>query len=66
MKPCAHPLEGRECGQPAVAIVKVKQGKLTQQDRDQTIGRGVGTLWLPICEMHIASYPDYDGQRIEQ
>jgi len=46
--------------------IVVKQGKLSQLDTgDKMMGRGVGSIYLPVCEMHRANYPDHDGFELD-
>lgn len=49
------------CGQPAVCVIKTKEGKISQEIPGDKMGRGVASQWVPICQMHKALYPDYDG-----
>ena len=62
---CEHKTNGVRCGKPAVCIIKTKEGKLLQTDEAHTgMGRGVGSLWLPICEFHKENYPDHEGMSL--
>jgi hypothetical protein len=62
MKPCAHQVDGHDCGKPAVCAIKVQEGKLSMLDQhDETMGRGVASKWIPVCAMHKDKYPDHEG-----
>jgi len=51
------------CGKPAMGIVKAKSGVATEHCREtgEPLGRGTGSLWIPICLEHAQMFPDYDG-----
>jgi hypothetical protein len=52
------------CQNQAIAAVCVQKGQLAQKRvgkyRDMTIGRGVGSHWIVVCEEHAKDYPDYE------
>jgi hypothetical protein len=56
MTRCEHKVDGVACGKEAVCVVLAKQGRL-DPSHDQTMGRGVGSLYLPVCELHKRDYP---------
>jgi len=62
-KLCEHKTDaGILCGKPAVVLIKLKEGRITQITADNyEIARGVGSQWIPICQQHIDQYPDHEG-----
>jgi hypothetical protein len=61
-KLCEHETNGKKCGRKAVCVIQVKRGAITQKSADgEAMGRGVGSLWLPICTRHKIKYPDHEG-----
>ena len=60
---CEHKTSsGVQCGKLAVALIKLKEGRVTQLDTEGwEIGRGVGSQWIPVCQEHVSAYPDHDG-----
>lgn len=50
------------CGAPAVCVIKTMDGgKLLLKSDDDTMGRGVGSTWEPMCEKHRHDFPDHEG-----
>lgn len=64
---CAHTVDGKPCGKPAVCVIEWKRGRLAITDGEQTgdLGRGIASLWIPICELHKEAYPDHDGFELD-
>jgi len=60
---CEHKVGETVCGKDAVAAVKIKQGRLHQEAFHPTrdMGWGIGSSYLPVCQEHIAAYPDHEG-----
>lgn len=61
MPNCSHKVDGVECGKPAVCVIKIQGDRLTQLDGNDTIGRGIGSTYAPICQFHKQFYPDHEG-----
>lgn len=60
--PCSHKIDGIACGKPGVAAIKIRQGNIhCLGPKQEDMGRGVGSLWIVVCDQHIASYPDHEG-----
>ena len=66
MTPCSYKVGGQHCGNLAVCVILVKQGRLrVENDANETMGRGVGSLYVPVCELHKQNYPDHEGFELE-
>jgi len=67
MKPCEYRIDANtRCGQPATCVIKISEGKLSIKNEDgDDIGRGVGSFYAPICDLHKSCYPDHDGFELE-
>lgn len=64
MKPCEYEFApGQKCGMPATAVVKAKAGTLSH-DTGDGMGRGVGSVYIPVCLGHERMFPDHDGFRL--
>lgn len=59
---CGHKTQGIECGQPAVCAIVINKGRLSlKSETGDEMGRGVGSTYLPVCDLHKANYPDHEG-----
>ena len=61
---CAHRIDGELCGQQAVAAVKLEETPVEHVDGLEPRGHkgwDFACHYLPVCQQHIAAYPDHDG-----